>query len=48
MLFRMFDKRCKGYESLGYGVLLPARAMQGWPAELPLPEHQFCEILESE
>src|SRR5208337_3670923 len=37
MLSRMFDKRCAGYESLGYTVLLPASALPGWPAKVPLP-----------
>jgi superfamily II DNA or RNA helicase len=37
MLSRMFDKRCRGYESLGYSILLPASALPGWPVELPLP-----------
>jgi very-short-patch-repair endonuclease len=37
MLSRMFDKRCRGYESLGYTILLPGSALPGWPAEIPLP-----------
>lgn len=37
MLSRMFDKRCKGYEAVGYAVLVPASAMPGWPADVPLP-----------
>jgi superfamily II DNA or RNA helicase/very-short-patch-repair endonuclease len=37
MLSRMFDKRCHGYESLGYTILLPASALPGWPVEVPLP-----------
>src|SRR2546427_2476585 len=37
MLSRMFDKRCRGYESLGYSILLPASALPGWPVEVPLP-----------
>ena len=37
MLARMFDRRCRGYEELGYTILLPASAMPGWPAEVPLP-----------
>jgi superfamily II DNA or RNA helicase/very-short-patch-repair endonuclease len=37
MLSRMFDKRCKGYEAVGYTVLVPASAMPGWPADVPLP-----------
>jgi len=37
MLANMFDRRCRGYESLGYTILLPASAMPGWPVEVPLP-----------
>jgi hypothetical protein len=37
MLARMFDKRCSGYEGLGYTILLPASAVPGWPPEVPLP-----------
>jgi very-short-patch-repair endonuclease len=37
MLARMFDRRCRGYEALGYAILLPASALPGWPAEVPLP-----------
>jgi superfamily II DNA or RNA helicase/very-short-patch-repair endonuclease len=37
MLARMFDKRCRGYECLGYVILLPGSALPGWPAEVPLP-----------
>jgi superfamily II DNA or RNA helicase len=37
MLSRMFDKRCAGYEAVGYTILLPASAMPGWPTEVPLP-----------
>lgn len=37
MLARMFDRRCRGYEALGYSVLLPASAVPGWPSEVPLP-----------
>lgn len=37
MLSRMFDKRCRGYESLGYTILLPASAIPGWPVQVPLP-----------
>jgi superfamily II DNA or RNA helicase/very-short-patch-repair endonuclease len=37
MLARMFDRRCRGYEAVGYSVLLPASAVPGWPAEVPLP-----------
>jgi very-short-patch-repair endonuclease len=37
MLARMFDRRCRGYEAIGYTVLLPASAIPGWPADVTLP-----------
>jgi superfamily II DNA or RNA helicase/very-short-patch-repair endonuclease len=37
MLARMFDRRCRGYEAIGYAVLLPASAVPGWPADVTLP-----------
>lgn len=37
MLEKMFNKRCAGYEALGYTILLPASALPGWPVEVPLP-----------
>jgi very-short-patch-repair endonuclease len=37
MLSRMFDRRCAGYEAVGYTILLPASALPGWPPEAPLP-----------
>lgn len=37
MLARMFDRRCRGYEAVGYRIVLPASAVPGWPAEVPLP-----------
>jgi very-short-patch-repair endonuclease len=37
MLSRMFDRRCAGYESVGYAVLLPGSAVPGWPTDIPLP-----------
>jgi superfamily II DNA or RNA helicase/very-short-patch-repair endonuclease len=37
MLARMFDRRCRGYEALGYEILLPASAVPGWPVDVPLP-----------
>jgi hypothetical protein len=36
MLARMFDRRCRGYISLGYAILLPASALPGWPLDVPL------------
>ena len=37
MLARMFDRRCRGYEALGYTILLPASAIPGWPIDVALP-----------
>jgi superfamily II DNA or RNA helicase/very-short-patch-repair endonuclease len=37
MLARMFDRRCVGYEAVGYAIQLPASAVPGWPADVPLP-----------
>jgi superfamily II DNA or RNA helicase/very-short-patch-repair endonuclease len=37
MLARMFDRRCQGYEAVGYVIQLPGSALPGWPAEVPLP-----------
>jgi superfamily II DNA or RNA helicase/very-short-patch-repair endonuclease len=37
MLARMFDRRCRGYEAVGYKVVLPASAIPGWPADVTLP-----------
>jgi superfamily II DNA or RNA helicase len=37
MLARMFDRRCRGYEAIGYTVLLPASAIPGWPTDVVLP-----------
>ena len=37
MLSRMFERRCHGYEALGYTLTLPASALPGWPVDVPLP-----------
>ena len=37
MLARMFDRRCRGYEALGYTIVLPANAIVGWPQDVALP-----------
>jgi very-short-patch-repair endonuclease len=37
MLARMFDRRCRGYEAIGYTIMLPASAVPGWPADVSLP-----------
>ena len=34
MLARMFDRRCKGYEAVGYTIRLPGSAMPGWPSRV--------------
>jgi superfamily II DNA or RNA helicase/very-short-patch-repair endonuclease len=37
MLARMLDRRCRGYEAVGYTIVLPASAIAGWPADVALP-----------
>jgi very-short-patch-repair endonuclease len=37
MFARMFDRRCRGYEAVGYTIVLPASAIPGWPADVVLP-----------
>jgi superfamily II DNA or RNA helicase/very-short-patch-repair endonuclease len=37
MLAKMFDRRCSGYEAVGYTIQLPGSAVAGWPADVPLP-----------
>jgi superfamily II DNA or RNA helicase/very-short-patch-repair endonuclease len=37
MLSRMFDRRCRRYEAVGYTTVLPASAIPGWPADVALP-----------
>lgn len=37
MLARMFDRRCRGYEAVGYQLVLPASAIPGWRADVALP-----------
>ena len=34
MLARMFDRRCRGYEAVGYTIVVPASAIPGWPADV--------------
>ena len=41
MLARMFDRRCRGYEAIGYTLLLPASAVPGWPADVLLPSQSL-------
>src|SRR6202035_4065983 len=37
MLARMFDRRCRGYEAVGYTIVVPASAIPGWPSAVALP-----------
>lgn len=37
MLVRMFDRRGRGYEAIGYKMQLPGSAVPGWPADVQLP-----------
>ena len=37
ILARMFDRRCRGHQAVGYTILVPASAVPGWPADVPLP-----------
>ena len=37
MLARMFDRRCRGYDAVGYAIVVPASAIPGWPADVRLP-----------
>jgi superfamily II DNA or RNA helicase/very-short-patch-repair endonuclease len=37
VLARMFDRRCRGYEAVGYSIVVPASAVPGWPVDVPLP-----------
>ena len=37
VLARMFDRRCRGYEAVGYTIVVPASAVPGWPADVSLP-----------
>lgn len=41
LLARMFDRRCKNYEAIGYTVKIPASAMAGWAVNVPLPSDQI-------
>ncbi len=34
---KMFEKRCRGYQDIGYSVSLPLGASCGWPPEVRLP-----------
>jgi superfamily II DNA or RNA helicase len=38
MLDRMFGRRCRAYEAVGYTIVVPASAIPGWPSDVPLPD----------
>ena len=38
MLDRMFDRRCRAYEDVGYTIIVSASAIPGWPSDVPLPD----------
>jgi very-short-patch-repair endonuclease len=37
MLSRMFDRRCRGYEAIGYRLVMSLSATPGWPADVAVP-----------
>jgi len=37
MLSRMFDRRCRSYEAIGYRIVMPLSATPGWPGEVAVP-----------
>ncbi len=37
ILARMFDRRCEGYEAIGYAVRMPVSAVPGWPSDVAMP-----------
>ena len=36
-LERMFNRRCQGYEAIGYRIVMPASEVPGWPRDVALP-----------
>ena len=36
-LERMFNRRCEGYEAIGYRIRFPATEIPGWPKEVAVP-----------
>lgn len=34
---RMYDRRAKGYEAIGYKIVMPIGVTEGWPASVALP-----------
>jgi hypothetical protein len=38
MLDRMFGRRCRAYEAVGYTIVAPASAIPGWPSDVPRPD----------
>ena len=44
MLARMFDRRCRGYEGVGYTIVVPASAVPGWPVDVQLPDEATWKL----
>lgn len=41
---KMFNKRCRGYQSIGYDITVPNDTFDGWPKDVPIPvELRTCE-----
>lgn len=34
---RMYDRRAKGYEAIGYKIVMPIGVDEGWPVSVPIP-----------
>ena len=34
---RMYDRRAKGYEAIGYKIVMPIGVDEGWPVAVPIP-----------
>lgn len=37
LLARMFNRRCEGYEAIGYAIRMPVSAVPGWPSDVAMP-----------
>lgn len=48
LLSRMFDRRCRGYEAVGYEILIPGSAVPGWPPGVNLPVERQWKVAYSE
>ena len=44
-LERMFNRRCEGYEAIGYEILMPPSMVSGWPEDVAVPiEPRWHEV----